>query len=60
MIRLGGAPTIALESGAAGKGGVPAGAVDGAADVDAVFGVFLRSGVGGEDLDGVVNAGSCD
>ena len=60
MIRLGGTPTVALESGAARKRGAPVGAVNGAADVDAVFGVFLRSGVRGEDLDGVVDAGSCD
>lgn len=36
------------------------GAVDGAADVDAASGLFLRSTVGREDLDGVIDAGSCD
>ena len=33
------------------------GAMGCTADVDAVFGVFLSSSIGGEYFDGVVNAG---
>jgi len=43
----------------AGEGRV-AGGTAGRGVVDAEAGVFMSAGVGGEDLDGVVDAGDCE